>query len=49
MVSETAFYNNSSSGRYFYVLDELVEEYKAATNWSAYKSRIKPISELKED
>ena len=48
-VSETAFYNNSSSGRYFYVPDEMVEEYKAATNWSAYKSRIKPISELKED
>lgn len=28
-----------------YVPDEAVETYKAATNWSAYSSRIKPISE----
>lgn len=28
-----------------YVPDSAVETYKAATNWSAYSSRIKPISE----
>ena len=31
---------------YIYVPDDLVEQYKAATNWSAYASQIKPISEL---
>ena len=29
-----------------YVPDELVDSYKAATNWSTYADRIKPISEL---
>lgn len=31
---------------YVYVPDNLVEEYKAATNWANYASQIKPISEL---
>lgn len=31
---------------YIYVPDNLVEQYKAATNWSTYASQIKPISEL---
>ncbi|WP_368315358.1 hypothetical protein, partial [Parabacteroides distasonis] len=31
-----------------YVPDEAVETYKTATNWSAYASRIKPISEKTE-
>ena len=29
-----------------YVPDNLVEQYKAATNWSTYENQIKPISEL---
>lgn len=31
---------------FIYVPDELVEEYKVATNWSAYATQIKPLSEL---
>lgn len=31
---------------YIYVPDGLVEQYKAATNWSTYANQIKPISEL---
>ena len=31
---------------YIYVPDDLVEQYKAATNWSVHASQIKPISEL---
>ena len=31
---------------YIYVPDDLVEQYKAATNWSTFASQIKPISEL---
>lgn len=31
---------------YIYVPDNLVEQYKAATNWSTYANQIKPISEL---
>ena len=30
---------------YIYVPDALVEDYKAATNWSTYASQIKPLSE----
>ena len=33
---------------YIYVPDNLVEQYKVATNWSTYASQIKPISELGE-
>lgn len=31
-----------------YVADNLVEEYKVATNWSRYADKIKPLSEYKE-
>lgn len=31
---------------YIYVLDNLVEDYKAATNWSTYANQIKSINEL---
>lgn len=32
-----------------YVPDNLVEEYKVATNWVQYADRIKPLSELPEE
>lgn len=32
---------------YIYVPDNLVDSYKAATNWSTYADQIKPLSELK--
>ena len=31
---------------YIYVPDALVEDYKAATNWSSFANQIKPLSEL---
>ena len=31
---------------FVYVPDDLVEQYKAATNWSTYANQIKPIGEL---
>lgn len=34
---------------YIYVPDELVEQYKVATNWSTYADQIKPLSEYVED
>lgn len=36
----------SKGNGYIYVPDELLEDYKAATNWSAYANQIKAISEL---
>lgn len=33
---------------YIYVADSLVDQYKAATNWSVFANQIKPISEYKE-
>lgn len=33
---------------YVYVPDNLVEDYKVATNWATYANQIKPISELGE-
>lgn len=33
---------------FIYVPDNLVEDYKVATNWSDYASQIKPLSELGE-
>lgn len=33
---------------YIYVPDNLVEDYKVATNWVTYAAQIKPISELPE-
>lgn len=38
----------ASGTGYVYVPDDLVDEYKAATNWSTYAAQIKPISELEE-
>ena len=31
---------------YIYVPDNMVEQYKSATNWSEWASQIKPLSEL---
>ena len=42
-LSSPKFTNGSA---FVYVPDHLVEQYKAATNWSTYASQIKPISEL---
>lgn len=36
----------ASGTGYVYVPDELVESYKAATNWATYADQIKPLSEL---
>ena len=36
----------TSNTGYIYVPDDSVDAYKAATNWSAYAARIKPLSEL---
>ena len=36
----------ASGTGYIYVPDSLVDSFKSATNWSAYASQIKPISEL---
>ena len=36
----------AKSTGFVYVPDNLVEQYKAATNWSTYANQIKPISEL---
>lgn len=36
----------SKGNGYIYVPDELVEQYKVASNWSVYASQIKGVSEL---
>jgi hypothetical protein len=36
----------ASGTGYIYVPDDLVDDYKAATNWSTYAAQIKPLSEL---
>ena len=48
LANVNAFTNTSiaKGTGYIYVPDNLVEQYKAATNWSTYASQIKPISEL---
>ena len=38
----------ASGTGYIYVPDDLVEDYKAATNWSTYAAQIKPLSEYVE-
>ena len=50
LANVNAFTNTSiaKGTGYIYVPDNLVEQYKAATNWSTYASQIKPISELEE-
>ena len=47
LTSTNAF--SGTSKAYFYVPDNLVEEYKSATNWSTYADRIKPLSEVPEE
>lgn len=44
-LSNTDSFSNAPNA-IIYVPDALVDSYKSATNWSAYASRIKPISEL---
>ena len=39
-------YVSISASVYIYVPDDLVDSYKAATNWKTYKDRIKGMSEL---
>ena len=38
----------ASGNGYIYVPDELIEQYKTATNWSVYANQIKPLSEYVE-
>ena len=47
-VSAFSYTPIEKSTGFVYVPDDLVERYKAATNWSTYASQIKPISELRE-
>ena len=44
--NSNAFKNTAIANKagYIYVPDELVEQYKKATNWSVYASQIKPLS-----
>ena len=48
--STSAFKNTpiSKCVGYIYVPDELVEDYKVATNWSVYADQIRPMSECEE-
>lgn len=49
---ELSAFNNTpiaSGTGFIYVPDNLVEQYKAATNWSTYATQIKPLSELEGD
>ena len=50
-LSNSNAFNNTpiaNKAGYIYVPDELVEQYKKATNWSVYASQIKPLSEYTE-
>lgn len=50
-LSATFAFNNTpikSGTGYIYVPDALVDQYKAATNWSTYAANIKPLSEYTE-
>ena len=50
-LSSTFAFNNTpikSGTGYIYVPDALVDQYKAATNWSTYAANIKPLSEYTE-
>ena len=40
--------STAPNGLSIYVPDDLVDNYKAATNWTTYASKIKPRSELEE-
>lgn len=47
LASSSTFYNTpiKSGTGYIYVPDDLVDSYKAATNWAVYAAQIKPLSE----
>ena len=45
-LDSTNAFNNCSALTGIYVPDSLVSQYKAATNWSIYAAKIKPLSEL---
>lgn len=48
-LGNTATFDNTkiaTGSGYIYVPDNLVEQYKAATNWSTFAAQIKPLSEL---
>lgn len=45
-LANTNAFNGCSALTGIYVPDDLVDDYKAATNWSAYTAQIKPLSEL---
>lgn len=51
LASTNAFSSTPIKGGtgYIYVPDDLVDSYKAATNWSAYAAQIKPLSEYTGD
>ena len=49
LTTTTGVFKNTkieSGTGYIYVPDDLVDSYKAATNWDTYADQIKPISEL---
>ena len=47
-LTNTNAFNNANSNCIIYVNDNLVDSYKAATNWSTIASRIKGVSELED-
>ena len=51
LTSATAFTGSAvaSATGYIYVPDDLVDQYKAATNWATYASQIKGFSDIPED
>ena len=54
LTSANAFNGTPISGNYatkgyVYVPDDLVDEYKSATNWTTYANQIKPLSELPQE
>lgn len=47
--TNTTYNPNGDKDGYIYVPDELVEDYKTATNWSVYADQIRPVSEYVEE
>ena len=45
----TPISGNYATKGYVYVPDNLVDEYKSATNWATYADQIKPLSELPQE
>ena len=45
----TPISGNYATKGYVYVPDNLVDEYKSATNWTTYANQIKPLSELPQE